>query len=67
MELWDYCCDFWIMVTTQVVLCIAKLSSLVESSFRIMGHEIMGLLDFGIMGSQDFGIVESWDCGYNTS
>ena len=50
IELWDYCYVFLIMVTTQVVLFIAKLSPLVKSLFRILGNGILGLWDYGIMG-----------------
>ena len=51
------------MVTTRVVLCIAKLSPLVKSSFMIMGNGIMGFWDYGIMGLWDYGIMGLWDYG----
>ena len=62
MGLWDK----RIMVTTQVVLFIAKLSPLVKSSFRIMrlwDYWIMGLWDYGITGLWDYGIFGLWDYG----
>ena len=71
MELWDcgtmrlseYCYDFWIMVTTQGSLFIAKLSPLVKLSFRNMINGIMVLQDYGIMGLWDHEIMRLWDYG----
>ena len=57
IEIWDYWYDFWIMVTTRVDLCIAKLYTLVKSSLRIMGNGIMGLWDYGIIGIWDYGTM----------
>ena len=56
MGLWDY----GIIVTTQVVLFIAKLSPLVMSSLRIMRlwyYRITGLWDYGIVGLLDYGTI----------